>query len=698
MTVVPSRVVLDIPSDTSSNEDDHFSYDSLELNSPSVLGELSVSQLQNRPSSTDSISSIDSLTTELNKLRIDTERAQTGIKWRDTTKNQGRRRLARPAITANTFEVLATVPEDEPQRASASATKSVSGKTQHLELPASAEKFSSHPLVVLARKGIPSAEEQIAKHRDGWFEGILSSKFPITTPTSNPASPTTLEFKKVHFGFNLLPIQDKTKRDNSNEDAAPPKFTILLTPLAPGEELLADVGPTGEGNMALAEPNANHHLAPVKELETSSTYETRQPRSTSTSPAANRERRVEGIASRSPVARIEDSVEALDKLEEQLEAFDVASHFRRIVSPDSEGQENKSSRHSLSVKTNEAKRAVTPQPKKTTPSKAGSSSVRVKATSEPRRSVRKSASMIFLDPPKIKSEDRPEVQAPPRKSTSKGISSLLPPKQPPKSTKKPTIPAFELPGDEVARKLKEKREARVSTQFSVEQLTKPTVSSLRRAKSARTLARPTFELPGEAISRRKREEREAQLKVQEEEERKRREFKARPIRSNAAPSTFPRETVASRARQNKGHLVENSAHQATSIFRKDVSPVANFPPRPPLSKTNNQTQQRGRGLHPDPIGVQQTRGTSSSTSGSTSAQRSSVSTEDVQQQRLRGQEIFKRDNSWTGEREREKREREALAKLAREEAAERSRQQSREWAAKQARKRMTIASLRDVMT
>lgn len=143
MTVVPSRVVLDIPSDTSSNEDDHFSYDSLELNNPSVLGELSVSQLQNRPSSTDSISSIDSLTTELNKLRIDTERVQTGFKWRDTTKNQGRRRLARPAITANTFEVLATVPENEPQRASASATKSVSGKTQHLELPASGMSFNS---------------------------------------------------------------------------------------------------------------------------------------------------------------------------------------------------------------------------------------------------------------------------------------------------------------------------------------------------------------------------------------------------------------------------------------------------------------------------------------------------------------------------------------------------------------------------
>ncbi|KAI1210398.1 uncharacterized protein F4807DRAFT_64569 [Annulohypoxylon truncatum] len=698
MTVVPSKVVLDIASDTSSNEDDHFSYDSLELNNSSILGELSVSQLQNRPSSTDSSSTIDSLTTDLKKLHIDTEKCRNGFKWKDTSKNQGRRRLTRPAIAANTFEVLATVPEDEPQRASTSATKSVSGKTQHLELPAPSEEIPNHPLAVLARKGIPSAEEQIAKHRDGWFEGILSSKFPITTPTSDPTTPPRL--RKVHFGFNLLPAEDSTKHDNPDEVAAPVKFTILLTPLAPGEELLADVGPKGEGDMALAEPNTSSQLAPVKELETSSTDGTRQPRSASTSPAANRGKRIEGMAPRSPaqpIARIEDSVEALDKLEEQLEAFDVAAHFRRIVSPDEEGPENKSSTQSLSVKTSEAKRSrsVTPQPKQTTPSKAASS-VRVKATSEPRRSVRKATSMVFLDPPKLRIEGKPAAQDPPRKSTTKGIASLLPPKQPPKSTKKPTIPTFELPGDEVARKLKEKREARVSTQFSVEQLTKPTVSSLRRAKSARTLPRPNFELPGEAISRRKREEREAQLKAQEEEERKRREFKARPIRSSAAPSTFPRETIASRARQNKGHLVENSG-QVASGFSKDVSPILNTTPRPPLSKTNNQTQPRGRGLHPDPIGVQPVRGTSSSTSGSTSAQRSSVSTEEVQQQRLRGQEIYKRDNSWAGEREREKREREALAKLAREEAAERSRQQSREWAAKQAKKRMTIASLRDVM-
>jgi hypothetical protein len=77
--------------------------------------------------------------------------------------------------------------------------------------------------------------------------------------------------------------------------------------------------------------------------------------------------------------------------------------------------------------------------------------------------------------------------------------------------------------------------------------------------------------------------------------------------------------------------------------------------------------------------------------------RSAISIEDAQMQKLRGFEIYQRDNSWTDSRVREKCERETLARLAREEAAEKSRQQSREWAAKQAKKRMTINSLRDVM-
>ena len=62
-----------------------------------------------------------------------------------------------------------------------------------------------------------------------------------------------------------------------------------------------------------------------------------------------------------------------------------------------------------------------------------------------------------------------------------------------------------------------------------------------------------------------------------------------------------------------------------------------------------------------------------------------VSAEDAAQQKVRGREIFSRDNnSFTAERERERREREQAAKLARQEAAERSRALGREWKERQA--------------
>jgi hypothetical protein len=65
-----------------------------------------------------------------------------------------------------------------------------------------------------------------------------------------------------------------------------------------------------------------------------------------------------------------------------------------------------------------------------------------------------------------------------------------------------------------------------------------------------------------------------------------------------------------------------------------------------------------------------------------------ISAEKVQAQKLRGKEIYSRDNSYTADRERERREREAAAKTARQEAAERSRQLSREWAERQKVKRI----------
>ncbi|KAI0596043.1 hypothetical protein F4775DRAFT_604206 [Biscogniauxia sp. FL1348] len=643
---------------------------------------------------------IESLTNELKQLRLDTEahkliRFQDDCHWGNTKhRKQPGSRLTRPPITANTFEVLETVPEDESRSQPESAAPSVSDGSQHfLELPV--EQYSRHPLSIAARS-IPPVQEQVAKHRNGDFEWVLSVRVPVSS-TSSPPSHSTISSSEAHtivktqlFGCNLLPTQQQPGDRDCTRDCVPSTYTLLVTPLKNDEDILEEDGEAaGEATMAVAQPNGNP-TTPTKGLSAQSSNGSQR-----LTPASARSTRIDDnlldvSVSRSPisrpVSRIEDSLEALDELEDQLEAFDKAAHFRQILLSQEPQSASKYPVPHNSARSTGSVRFATPQMQKNGPKP--SSTVRAKPVTEPRqRSVRKSTSMIFLDAPKLKLEDKPLAQTPPKNGVMRKLASFLPPRPSAKSTKQS--------GDAAARNIKEKREAHVSTPAAVEHATRPTVASLRRTKSAKLPTRPNFELPGEAISRRKREEREAQLKVQEEEEKKRRTFKARPMRSSAVPSTAPRDTIASRARQNKVVLTENTAQKTTPNLNKRASTI-NYPnSRPPLSHTNNRPQPRGRGLQPDPSSSASSRAASSSTR-SVSGKGSQVSEEDAQHQKLRGHEIYHRDNSGAGQREREKREREALAKLARAEAAERSRQQSREWAAKQARKRMTVGSLRDV--
>ncbi|KXJ97129.1 hypothetical protein Micbo1qcDRAFT_155910 [Microdochium bolleyi] len=387
------------------------------------------------------------------------------------------------------------------------------------------------------------------------------------------------------------------------------------------------------------------------------------------------------------VARIEDSFEAIDKLEDQLEAFDEAAHFKRvtIVEPPSSKPANPA--------------PSTPSARPNISQKQGSASVRVKPVSRAGQPIlRKSLSMVF-DSPKVKREEKPLLQVASKVSPARA-PSLLPPKPPVKSSKPLTVPSFELPGEATARRLKEQREARAAAQLAEEEASKAIAqgATLRRSKSARLTSLPTFELPGEAISRRKREERARQLKAQEEEDRRRREFKARPIGTACAPGSFPRETMASRARQQtKAATSENDSSRSTTTSNSKRSSLGvHMLSREPLEPTSNQGTPRGRALSGDTR--PSVRAVSHASSAGSTGQSSSISTEDIQQQRRKGEGIFRRDSSFAKNREVEKREREEAARAARAEAAERSRLQSREWALKQARKRATIGSLRDLQS
>ncbi|KAE9375297.1 hypothetical protein N431DRAFT_436786 [Stipitochalara longipes BDJ] len=396
-----------------------------------------------------------------------------------------------------------------------------------------------------------------------------------------------------------------------------------------------------------------------------------------------------------PVSRIEDSVEALDKLEEALEALDQVAMAERMLSPEElkekvaqvKALESADPREKQKVVRDVDAKGVKKQTSlKGQSAKPGYASMRVKPTVARQPVVKKASSMTFKPTAESSkpNEDRPTSQPPARAPVRvKRPASLLPPKEPTKSTKQPTRPTFQLPGEAVAQKLKEQREARLAQRESGEDnLHTARVVSGPKIKSTKPPTKPTFVLPGEVVSQRKREAHEAKLRAQAEEERKRREFKAKPIRNSIAPDFVPRETVASLARRSKIGIESMEGELAVNK-RGSIIVGAH---RPSLSQATMANTSAPRTKAPIP--VRKPSPTTHGPSMSGKALQRSVSVTDVQVQRQRAKEIYNRDNKMAEDIEREKREREAAAKRAREEAAERGRQASREWAEKQLAKKM----------
>ncbi|KAI3328064.1 hypothetical protein HD806DRAFT_349183 [Xylariaceae sp. AK1471] len=729
----PSPQSFEILCDSRSGEDDQSSQNHQESNpaQSQPLCHLSISQSQNRQLEQVPVGN-DNDTHQLNQVLSKPH-------WVAIQKNSNKKekciggRLTRPSLASNTFEVLSTVSESESETQSATTASKVSDDAQQILQPP-VEQYSSQPLSIAARH-IPPLKEQLVKHRDGLFEWILAVRVPIDSKSHRDISSGTddqKQVRKVYFGCNLLPKTSSEENEALKTTCPVESHLLLVTPLKESKEVLEVFRePIGDSIMAFPDANSSYGT-PAKASNFGSVHGSEQMTPASTvctrgddsvvesiistghgtaktsnhdsvhgarqvTPASTVRTRgddsvVESITSRSPadpVARIEDSFEALDRLEEQLEAFDKVAHFDQYISAEKPPSTKEPVVKIEIATTSSSVRFATPQPNRTF-AKPGSGSLRVKPASEPRKPALRKVTSMILDSPKLKTEDKALMQASTKPPTIRRAIDVSSQKLVGKSPKQPTIPKFELPGEAVARQLKEKKETRLATQRA----TQPTAASLRRSKSLKLLTRPTFELPGEAISRRKREEHQAQLRAQEEEERRRREFKARPIPTKVVSTTVPRGTIASRARQTKAALAENSGQ--TSTPNKRPATTMGSHSRSVLSSTINRPQSRGRGVRGEGSSIYASRATSTST-GSVSGTRSAVSVEDVQMQKLRGHEIYQRDNSWTDSRVREKCEREALAKLAREEAAEKSRQQSREWAAKQAKKRMTINSLRDVM-
>lgn len=374
---------------------------------------------------------------------------------------------------------------------------------------------------------------------------------------------------------------------------------------------------------------------------------------------------------KAPLSTIEDSLEEIDQLEEAL----------ATVAEQTQSEEHDQRRSPVS--------AEKPSLQRTTVLKKASSNVppnhkaQVSVRSGRNEASRGSTvrnSLPSSEPIQDAERTPSKTTATPRKVARP--ASLAPPKPLQKASKAPTVPTFELPGERVARELKEKKAARLSMQL-VSQKSVET-SPPQRSRSVRSSKAPTipdFELPGERISRMKQER---LAKKREEEEKaalERRQFKARPLPSSAAPTV--RSTFTSRQRQsNMGTPEQGNPFSPAG----ESSPKAGAGKRQSLtmspsvartvsiaSASTVSSSARGRTSSFGSTHVS-TRATSSSAgSVASGGKRGSVSTQEIQQQKVRGREIYTRDNSWTKNKEQEELERKEAVKLARQKYAEMSR-------------------------
>lgn len=369
---------------------------------------------------------------------------------------------------------------------------------------------------------------------------------------------------------------------------------------------------------------------------------------------------VEQIKTRSPnkrMSRIEDSVEALDALEEEIEKVRklIPTSTGTLDSPVKTKEQTKTATKALDKKTSGSLRVKTSNAAMTNPlSEQISTNVR---PSMSRPLVHPAAKRVIAPKPGL-SQRKPEIKSrnPPLLGTalvsapstlaSKRVSSIhKAPFIPTKSTKPPTRASFELPGEALSRKLKEQRE-----------------------------------------ERQKREEEEKQSKQPV--------FKARPVRISRAPEV--KLTTAAKLRLS----MVKGVHAPAVVTTKDT-PNANSAPRAATVVSRDENKRLSSltaakctaAAKPSAnTSARVTRGPSldASTIGTRRpvAPRAAPTAGDLAHQKMKGKEVFERTRVEIQERENAKKEKEDAAKKARIEAAERGRLASREWAEKHKAKKM----------
>lgn len=505
---------------------------------------------------------------------------------------------------------------------------------------------------------------QVERHLAGQYDWMLSYPAIIDAHrVGRPASEAMKNRRVLVYGCNLVQCAQKSLESQARTPSDQPAniFTFIATPLSSSKMFVSQsaAGSTAPITISQLPPSYEESTLHIPEPA----YRGAGPVSPSLSTSFQSQRSGSGSMAEalSPSgsfsgSRIEDSLEELDKLEDELEAIDAVTSLEKMSVADSPAKPSPAGAN-IGAQTVKGLSMLNLQPSasnKTPDSKnapfrrSGSSQLRHTIESSPAR--------------------KPVDNLAPSSVNKRNSMLGRPPSS--KSAKPPTVPNFELPGEAVARRLRQQREAR---RLQQEEASKGAASPSK----PRSLTKPCFELPGEAISRRKREEREARLKTQAEEEKRRREFKARPLRQSIGSSTLPRETATSSARAAQIQQDATSGRVSSTAMRQkraSIGPGVSVPSR--LTQPSLRTSMSNI-----------TVGTFRESDADT-VSRASTAGDDTARKQIRRQSTF--FETVHEARVRERQEKEIAMKAAREQAAERSRIASREWAEKRKRKSMVV--------
>jgi hypothetical protein len=422
---------------------------------------------------------------------------------------------------------------------------------------------------------------------------------------------------------------------------------------------------------------------------------------------------VDQIIARSPskpTLRIEDSVEAIDALEDAIEQ--VAGELPAIGAEQLLSPAKKPTLDPTPIKQSAKRKAATPgtlvrsgsiksvsskasstklSPSKPTIKETAKSPLRSISTSQKptkaaRPAVRVASKPVAPHPTAAKdtavvgaakltaaasqqisfsnSPAKPRANMTHKRAPGSILSTTKAPFVPKPSSKPPTTSTFALPGDAVAARLKAEREERQKRMEAGETIrpAKPTNIVKRTVSADRKLpTAPSYQLPGDAVAAKLKAQREARLEretiTEAEAKEKAKTFKARPVPATRT-GVVPRE--------NKASSMRMSAVQRDDSVKRRGSDKENMAPRAqaqaPIPKQSLQ--------------VKKIRSSVSGRIANPAASRRSMnmSNQNVQERKAEPTVTLSRA------------EKEEAARKARAEAAERGRLASREWAEKQKKK------------